>query len=327
MRASYILVFLLVFVFSSQGVFAQDFTEEEVAADEAAAKEAGEVVEPIEEEEGELVEEGVEQAVDENALSANDIVVNKEEEEEDEEDEGFFLNVGFGIKGGLNGSVVNGVTEGDSFTSEGSQYEIPQGPDIYPSFGLGATVGGFLEVRAWDFIGLEVGFYQSWDNAAGFEDKNAAGSGQTVGRVDHKQCTSAFHIPALIKLSLDGDLVRPTFGLGAEFVKQNTSTLEYSSDNFSVIDREVGYEFQNILYKIEPTSYVNIVASIALEFDFDPIRVPIELRANINPTFESALDPRVTATGTPNNNLELVYDGVFQAQFALLLGVAYDFDL
>ena len=241
--------------------------------------------------------------------------------------EEFKLNLAFGIKGGLNGSVVNGVKEGDTFTADGNELSVAQGPDIYPMFGLGGSVGGFVEVRAWDIVGLELGLFQSWDNGNGFEDKNNAGTGETLGRIDQKQRTSALHFPIMAKASIPAKLVRPTFGIGAEFVFQNTSTLEYSSDRFTISERDDGYEFGNLLYKIEPTSYVNFIFSFALEFDIDPVRIPIELRLQINPSFDSAAEPRLNATGTPNRDLAITYDGVYQAQFSFFTGIAYDFDI
>lgn len=228
--------------------------------------------------------------------------------------EDFKLNLAFGVKGGMNGSVVNGVEENHpTFTQA----------DIYPMFGLGGSVGGFVEVRALDIVGFELGLFQSWDNGDGFEDKNDAGTGQTIGRIDQKQRTSAIHFPIMVKASIPAKLVRPTFGLGAEFIFQNSSTLEYSSDEFSISAKDNGYEVSNRLYKIEPTSYVNLIFSFALEFDIDPVRIPIELRLQINPSFESALDSRVDTTAAPT----LTYDGVYQAQFSLFTGIAYDFDL
>ncbi len=239
----------------------------------------------------------------------------------------FTLNVAIGLKGGLNGSVVNGVSEGDTFTSDGIELTIPQGPDIYPMFGLGGSIGGFLELRALDIVGLELGLFQSWDNGNGFEDKNNAGTGQTVGRIDQEQRTSAIHFPVSVKASIPGKLLRPTFGIGAEFVFQNSSTLAYSSDAFTIANQDDGYAFGGVNYKIQPSNYVNFLVSFALEFDIDPIRIPIELRLQINPSFKSDLEPRVNASGTRNNNLTIVYDGIYQAQFSFFTGIAYDFDI
>merc|ERR1711974_289634 len=77
----------------------------------------------------------------------------------------FLLQFGGGIKGGLNGSVADGVEEGTALRfDDGNTYVLGQGPELYPMFGIGGAIGIHAEVRALDIIGLETGLHVSFDN-------------------------------------------------------------------------------------------------------------------------------------------------------------------
>lgn len=229
----------------------------------------------------------------------------------------FLLDVAVGAKGGLNGSAVAAVPEGDTYTIDGMDYFEPQGPDFYAMFGLGGAFGAVLEIRALDIVGIETGIYQSYDNGNGWEDKNLP-SGVTAGRVTQEQRTTALHIPIMAKASVPG-FVRPTFGLGVEIVKQTKSELTYRADVFDVTT------FNN-RYSITPSSYTMLAFSFALEIDLGPVRIPIELRGGYNTGFRKGLDERVEASGNPlAPNYE--YDGRYQGHFALFTGLVYSHDL
>lgn len=230
----------------------------------------------------------------------------------------FVLTLSGGVKGGVSGAAVRGVPEGDTFDYNGVQRSIPQGPELYPLFGVGAGVGGFIEVRAIDIIGLEFGLFQSWDNGNGWEDKNDA-NGRTIGRVTQEQRTRALHIPIMVKASVPG-LIRPTFGLGLELVHQQKSTLTYRADVFDTTDL-------NTRYSIVPSKYALFAFSFGLEIDLGQIRIPIELRGGYNTGFNKALSERAVATGDPNRLPNFEYDGRYEGHFGIFTGVIYQFDL
>lgn len=229
----------------------------------------------------------------------------------------FGLTLSGGVKGGLSGSAVRGVPEGDVFEINGREYQMAQGPDFYPMFGIGGGVGGFLEVRALDIVGLEFGLFQSWDNGDGWEDKNDT-FGRTIGRVDQEQRSRALHIPIMVKASVPG-LVRPTFGLGIELVNQQKSTLTYRSSNLDV-------GAYNEHYLIEPSKYALFAFSFALEIDLGPVRVPIELRGGYNVGFKKDLQERTTVEGGLPFPY-FTYDGAYEGHFGLFTGVIYQYDL
>ena len=225
----------------------------------------------------------------------------------------FSLTVSGGVKGGLSGSTARGVPEGDPYEIDGNEYSIAQGPDLYPMFGLGGGVGGFLELRAIDIVGVEFGVFQSWDNGDGWEDKNDM-FGNVIGRFNQEQRTRALHIPIMAKASIPG-FVRPTFGLGVELVKQQKSTLTYRSDNL-ITDQ------LNDHYTITTSNYALLAFSFALEIDLGSIRIPIELRGGYNTGFKKDLKERATASGNFRNP-DFEYDGKYEGHFGLFTGVVY----
>lgn len=231
----------------------------------------------------------------------------------------FVLQFGGGIKGGLNGSVANGVEEGSAIRfDDGQSYTLQQGPELFPMFGIGGVVGMHAEVRALDIVGLETGFHVSFDNGDGWEDKNV--NGVKVGRVNQEQRTTSLRVPLILKASIPG-FVRPTFGLGVEFVFQQSSELNYTSSAFDTASYEE-------TYAISESNYTLLMLTLGLEIDVDPMRIPIELRVAYNPSFSTDPDGRVEGNGMPNSGaFEIEYKGQYQAHFALVTGIIYDFDM
>lgn len=227
------------------------------------------------------------------------------------------LTLSAGVKGGISGSAVRGVPEGDPYELNGVDYFEPQGPDLYPLFGLGGGVGGFLEVRLINIVGLEFGVFQSWDNGNGWEDKNAP-NGQTLGRLTQEQRTRALHVPILLKASIPG-LVRPTFGLGAELVFQQKSTINYRADNIITAP-------YNERFSIIPSNYALLAFTFGVEIDVGPVRVPIELRGGYNVGFDKSLKSRATASGTPIAT-RFEYDGQFEGHFGIFTGIVYQYNI
>lgn len=231
----------------------------------------------------------------------------------------FLLQFGGGLKGGLNGSVANGVEEGTAIRfDDGNSYTLNQGPELYPMFGIGGVIGFHAEVRAIDIIGLETGLHVSFDNGDGWEDKNV--NGVKVGRVDQSQRTTSLRVPLILKASIPG-FIRPTFGLGAEFVFQQSSELTYSSTALDTTSYEE-------TYKIATSTYTLLMLTLGLELDVDPMRIPIELRVGYNPGFSSDPNGRVEGEGSPGSGaFQIEYQGQYQAHFALMTGIIYDFDI
>ena len=222
--------------------------------------------------------------------------------------EPFPLTLSIGLKGGLVGSAVSGVPEDQPFHSNWID------PNYYPMFGLGGAVGVAMEARVIDILGLETGLHISYDNGDGYEDINTV-SGQKLGRINQKQRTTAYHIPLMLKASVPNAMVRPTFGIGAEFVLQQDSTIEYDNAQLDTLN------------DIETSSYTMIMTSFALEFDLGVVRVPLELRFGYNLGFGSTASDRVRVDGDSIQTSTRYYNGAYQGHFGIFTGIIYDYDL
>lgn len=225
----------------------------------------------------------------------------------------FSLSMGVGLKGGINGNGYTGVAEGDSLPLNNQQ--VTGDPEIYPAGGVGGAIGLHLDVRAFDLVGLETGLHLSYDNADGYEDKNV--NGVTAGRDNQTQRTTALHVPLLLKFWVPGLMVRPVFGLGAQFVFQQDSTLEH--DN-------AGGRFITNPRTIETSNYVLGMLTAGLEINVLYVRIPIELRLGYNLGFGSAASDRVRLEGNNPGTATVVYDGAYQFHAALFTGIIYEYD-
>jgi hypothetical protein len=231
------------------------------------------------------------------------------------------LQIGVGLKGGINGSAVDRVPKEHTYELEnGTRYPVAN-TELYPMFGIGGTFGLMTDVRFEDIIGLETGLHLSYDNGSGFEDKTV--NGEDVARIYQEQRTTAFHIPLLLKVNVSGETVKPFLGLGVEFVIQTDSSLEYRQE-------ERGGRYISPVFdknEIEPSTYTLFQVTMGLEFDLGPVRIPIELRGGYNLGFDPGASSRVRPEGTNQANATFVYDGQYQGHFGVFTGVTYDFDL
>lgn len=223
------------------------------------------------------------------------------------------LKIGVGLKGGLNGSLVSGVPEDDVWTFEGREYIFD--PNVFPMFGLGGGVGPSLEIRVMDLIGLETGLQLSYDNGSGFQDINDP-FGRKILTVNQDQKTTALHIPLLIKIVAPGAFVRPAFGLGAEFVLQQSTELTQDPPNAYSNPRTA-----------ETSSYVLGMLTAGLEFNVGVVRIPLELRLGYNLGFGSKATDRARLEGNNVQTATVVYDGEYQGHFMLYTGIVYDYEL
>ncbi len=222
------------------------------------------------------------------------------------------VSIGVGVKGGLNGSLVDGVPEDETLDFGGQTYQLD--PDFFPMFGIGGAIGLAVEARAMKYIGLETGLHYSFDNGSGNEEVNNT-AGQRLLTVNQDQRSKSIRIPVLLKLAIPFPVVTPVFGLGIEVVSQTDSELEYD------------IESAGINKDIATSTYTLFAFSIGLEFKVQQIRIPLELRAGYNLGFDNTLSGRVSPEGESINTATFVYDGAYQGHVGIYTGIMYDFDL
>lgn len=235
------------------------------------------------------------------------------------------LEIGIGIKGGMNGSWVTEVPEDSTYTNSNGQRFVVD-PDFYPMFGLGGDFGLAVDVRAWSIVGLETGVRLSFDNGRGWNDKKIRGSDTVITRVVQEQSTQSVRIPLLLKLSASSGLIRPFFGLGAEFVVQRDSSLVYSEEKRAGQLGPGELDRLQARNQIETNNYTTLGATLGLEINLDVIRIPIELRGLYNVGYDESFDERVRVEES-NGDTTFVYDGGYQGHFGFSIGILYNHTL
>lgn len=234
------------------------------------------------------------------------------------------LQLAVGAKGGPTGM---GATE----VPEDSPYRGPLGdgdPEIYGMFGAGYALGLSVDARYNRTVGLETGFYYADDSVDGTNEIQDPG-GNLIGTITQTQSTNAFHIPLLVKASPPFDDVRPVFGLGFEFVLQQSSDLSYSAPDDDPGDIRQRAEANDQHNSAAPSNYTLFQFTAGLEIDAGPVRIPIEMRAGYNLGWKDTVDERVDVQN-PNGqggDEQFVYNGEYLGHFGLYAGVLYRWDL
>lgn len=240
----------------------------------------------------------------------------------------FKVSVGLGIKGGPQWQGATEVPEQITYRQGGQSYEYGD-TNIYGQFGTGGGIGAVAEIRAQDIYGLETGFYATWDNSKGRNDVSEEG-GEDLGAVTQFQDTKSFHVPVLLKLSPPFEKVRPTLGLGLEFVIQRESQLSYEYSGQLEDDPSRAVEGNAPLPSdrntITTTNYTAFLATAGVEIDAGPVRIPIELRVAYNLGWNEAFDQRVHVENPKADDEQFVYNGEYLGHFGLWTGIEYRWD-
>ncbi|RAL20139.1 hypothetical protein DL240_18695 [Lujinxingia litoralis] len=237
--------------------------------------------------------------------------------------EAFDLEIAVGAKGGINMVAGQGIPDDSRMTSDQGNQVYFAKPEYYGHFGVGPKAGLSLELRALDFVGLETGFYYSVDQASGYVDKNDALSGRTVARIHSDQVSRAYHLPVLLKFRVPTSRVSPVFGVGAEFIFQTESELEYREERRAGSMGSLTDQL-NARNQIAPSNYILLTLSAGMEIKAGPVRIPVELRMGYNLGFDQAMSQRATYDESTG---EITYDGIYQGHVGVFTGVLYEFDL
>ncbi|MGM0559217.1 MAG: outer membrane beta-barrel protein [Myxococcota bacterium] len=248
----------------------------------------------------------------------------------------FPLTISVGLKGGVN--MQGGAEVPDLTPEQMREYNLntsyPQSEDsgVYGHFGAGPAVGGFLEVRILEMLGLETGLFWAQDNATGWEDKLV--NGQEQGRVSHDLEVTALHIPLLFKANVKSETIKPFVGIGPEFVIQQSSSITYRADNDAsqypqrFVDGRNGQPGFDERIKTETSNYVLLQLNFGMEVDLGEVRIPFEIRTGFNPGFGGDdFDERMSAEPREDGFFDFVYDSKYLGHVGIYTGIAYDFEM
>lgn len=131
-----------------------------------------------------------------------------------------------GVRGGPNFSLLLQPTDSDAYQT------VP-----YPKimFDLGWNIGGTLNMRAWDLIGLEIGAMYGIDSLkGGSKIDNVVDQGTRkviTNNISFSQST--LHIPIVAQMTLPFSVIRPFGSLGVDLVvKRFSRTYQQDFDTF-----------------------------------------------------------------------------------------------
>lgn len=133
-----------------------------------------------------------------------------------------------GVRGGPNFSLLLSPNDLENYQT------VP-----YPSvmFDLGWNIGGALNMRAWDLIGLEVGAIYGLDSLKGSSPIENVIDNATRARISNNISfsQSTLHVPIVAQMTLPFTVIRPFGSLGVDFVVNRSQRLyEQNFDTFII---------------------------------------------------------------------------------------------
>lgn len=183
------------------------------------------------------------------------------------------VKIGFGFMGQVGGNFLD---KPDDQTIQG-QMATPE----YPGFaGLMSGMGGFIDIRFIDYVGVELDvFSSSHKGSADFTVTNTGTGVSTAHDVEIRN--SALHIPLLLKGALPGEIVTPTMFVGPEFVLPGDSEISVTpamaggGANFGVVPDIESYTLVTFGFGME--------FNLPIPTDILQVRIPLTLRGSVDP--------------------------------------------
>ncbi|OIP31496.1 MAG: hypothetical protein AUK47_22350 [Deltaproteobacteria bacterium CG2_30_63_29] len=206
----------------------------------------------------------------------------------------FDINVG--LKGGAN---FSGVTKPGNKELNGQAYST----FTYPGFfGVGWSLGAFIEPRILELVGLEIGFI--------YEATNGSGD---INDYPLTMYSNDLAIPIHVRVATPG-MIKFVAGAGVDVI------VPLSQDQKKAA-AFVGLEYETL----ERTATTYFGFDLGIEIDAVVVKIPIEARGRWNPSMEDTLDPRVKIDSTNGNYYATYPNWGLQGEF--MVGVVYPIDI
>jgi hypothetical protein len=177
----------------------------------------------------------------------------------------------------IGGGVIGHA--GATFIAEPSDQTL-NGVDVdpeYPGFGgLAVGVGGMIDIRFIDVVGIEFDFIRTSDNGVADIEIND-------NTFDLEVSQGAWHLPLLVKGTYPGKYLNGNLFIGPEFVLPDKPELVVTPAN-------------PLWGVIEPDTYVMLTFGLGMEFNIpeplEPVdfRIPLQLRLSVNPEVPGTRD-------------------------------------
>ncbi len=250
------------------------------------------------------------------------------------------VDLKIGVRGGPNIAFLPRPTD-----SSDDDRVNPQG--LF--YGLGWDVGGALQFRAFDIIGLEIGWLYTSEQAEAIielEGVSDCSGGprcavqETGARLDF----NAHHLPIALHLAAPLGTASPFVTAGIDFVLQrnnrsfSTHAIDpYPEDLDPIADAalieswhnsvEANYLGNATLNDDAPERIAGIIAGVGLNIRVDKIEIPVEFRANIYPVTGSTLNERgvfaPSGMDTYDERITVQYNDTWNYQLFILVGLDY----
>lgn len=198
-----------------------------------------------------------------------------------------------GVRGGPNFSLLLAPTDSD-------EYKTVSYPNVM--FDLGWNIGGAINLRAWDLIGLEIGAMYGIDSLKGSSPiENVIDQGtreRIVNNISFSQST--LHIPIVAQMTLPFTVIRPFGSLGIDLVVNRASrTYEQNFDTFVVPDEADVSDpdhaefyrsalaqgaFRSALNEDDQQIYGGFVLGAGVTITAPSVEIPLEARIVYYPT-------------------------------------------
>jgi hypothetical protein len=226
-----------------------------------------------------------------------------------------FMTFGVGFIGQFGGNFLD---KPDDQTVNGNPNVDPE----YPGFaGFTTGFGPVIEFRFLGYAGIELDILVQTDTgSAELEFTETIGTQINRGKHTVEITQDAVHVPLLFKGALPGRIVTPMLFLGPEFVVPSESSVE-------IIDKE-GTQPNRKYATLTPDTYIGFTFGLGMEFNlpipYVDIRIPLQLRGNVNPGVSNERDGR-EQQGTNGGVPEVSYSTEWKFQAVFNIGAAVHF--
>jgi len=216
-------------------------------------------------------------------------------------------------------------------------------------YGVGWNLGAAVQVRAFDVVGLELGYLRGHDSArAAIELEGVSdctrGPRCRVQKVGARFSHSSHHLPLVLHFALPFGTARPFITTGVDFVlgRGNRTFETFEIDPFpesldpatqaDLMTRwgnsvEAQYLRGASLNEDHPERIGAIIAGLGLNISASDFEVPIEFRLNIYPKTGDELYERGVfapdGVDTYQDSVALRYNDTFNYQLFVLVGFDY----